>query len=74
MYFRHFSVKVIANISDYGVSKETSYPVLAIQTRGRGRRGNRELEKPENTLMLISNDAFKLKWVPATDLEQVDLT
>jgi hypothetical protein len=29
---------------------------------------------PDNTYMMIANDAFKLRWVPLSDSEQVDLT
>lgn len=74
MYFRNFSINVKKNIAEYGTSENTAYPVLALWTAANGKKMGSNITDADNTYVLIANDTFALRWVPASVCEQVDLT
>jgi hypothetical protein len=74
VYFRNFSVKVVENIESYGCTEDLSYPVLGLVEKTQGALGGGKTPEIDNTFILISNDQFALKWIPASQVEHVDLT
>ena len=74
MIFRNFSIKVVENLDSHRVSEDMSYPVIAVETVLAGMNQNQKITDPENTYVLIGNDDYKMRWVPLSDCEFVDLT